>query len=266
VTVAPAKETRANVVSSFTIVKGAMVEETWAALAAWDFDRTKKENLDQLRATNSVGAKSQTWLRDVGKVLNRRLDPAGRDRPLGLLAKAGWDLDDWKPVLLWHLTRDEFLFRDFLVNWLFPRWAEGANRLRAEELYAFLREVGTRGGVTEHAWSDPTLKRVAVGLLTMAGDFGLLRGSVVREFTSYHLSEKSFLYLLHALRDAEPNPRRLIESPEWRMFLMEPADVERELLRLHQFRKLHYDVAGSLAQLTLPFASALDYAARQGTE
>jgi hypothetical protein len=96
----------------------------------------------------------------------------------------------------------------------------------------------------------------------MAADFGLLKGTAVREFASYHLPERSFLYLLHALRDVEPNPRRLIESPEWRMFLMEPADVERELLRLHQFQKLHYDVAGSLSQLTLPCASALDYAGR----
>ena len=36
------------------------------------------------------------------------------------------------------------------------------------------------------------------------------------------------------------------------MFLMRPSDVERELLRLHQFRKLHYEVAGSLVQLSLP--------------
>ena len=237
-----------------------MIEESYAALAAWDFDRTKRQNLDHVREVNLVGAKSQTWLRDVGKVLNRRFDPAGRDRPLSLLAKAGWSLEEWKPALIWHMTRDEFLFRDFLVTWLFPAWADGAHRIRPEELEGFLKDVGKRGGVTEHAWGEATLKRVAVGLLSMATDFGLLRGSVVREFASYHLPERSFLYLLHALRDAEPNPRRLVESQEWRMYFMEPADVERELLRLHQFKKLHYDVAGSLSQLTLPCASALDYA------
>ncbi len=253
---------RGSVVSSFTIIKGAMIEESYAALAAWDFDQTKHQNLDHVREVNLVGAKSQTWLRDVGKVLNRRFDPAGRDRPLALLAKAGLGLDEWKPALLWHMTRDEFLFRDFLVGWLYPTWVAGAHRLRPDELYRFLREVGNRGGVTEHAWREATLQRVAVGLLSMATDFGLLKGSVVREFASYHLPETSFLYLLHALYESEPNPRRLIESPEWRMFLMEPADVERELLRLHQFQKLHYDVAGSLSQLTLPCASALDYAGR----
>ena len=46
------------------------------------------------------------------------------------------------------------------------------------------------------------------------------------------------------------------------MFLMRPADVERELLRLHQFRKLDYQVAGSLVQLALPCASAREYAER----
>jgi len=253
---------RANVVSSFTIVKGAMVEETFAALAAWDFDRTKRQNLDHLRETNLVGAGSQAWLREVGKVLNRRFEPAGRDRPLVLLAKAGLPLDEFRPALLWHLTRDEFLLREFLVAWLYPAWTEGAQRLRPEELHGFLRDLGKRGGVTEHAWSDATSKRVAVGLLSMAAEFGLLRGTVVRTFASYHLPERIFLYLLHALRETEPSPRRLIESVEWRMYLMAPADVERELLRLHQFRTLHYEAAGSIVQLTLPCASACEYAER----
>jgi len=57
-----------------------------------------------------------------------------------------------------------------------------------------------------------------------------------------------------------PNARRLIESADWRLFLMRPSDVEREIRRLHQYRRLHYEAAGSLAQLTLPAANALAYA------
>jgi len=254
------EESRANVVSSFTIVKGAMIEQTYTALAAWDFDRTKRQNLDDIRETNLVGAGSQTWLRDVCKVLNRRFDPSGRDRPLVLLAKAGWSLDEWKPALLWHMTRDEFLFRDFLLNWLYPAFVEGRFRLRPEELEEFLLTVPARGGTTEHSWSDSTTKRVTVGLLSMAGDFGLLRGSVAREFASFHLPERSFLYLLHLFRDAEPSGRRVVESRDWRLFLMGPEDVERELLRLHQFKKLGYEAAGSLVQLSLPWGSAREFA------
>ena len=79
ITAAP-KMIRANVVSSFTVVKGALIDETYAVFSAWDFARTKRENLDRLREENFIGASSTTWLRDVAKVLNRRFDPAGRDR------------------------------------------------------------------------------------------------------------------------------------------------------------------------------------------
>jgi hypothetical protein len=253
---------RANVVSSFTVVKGAMIEETYAVLAAWDFGRSKRDNLDRLRSENFIGAGSVTWLRDVAKVLNRRFDPAGRDRPLAVLAKHGLAIDEWKPLLLWHMTRDEFLVRDFLETWLFAACDAGAFRVRSEDVEAYLGGIGKRGATTEHAWSEETTKRVAAGLLKISVDFGLLRGSIEKEFVSYHLPERSFLYLLHAMRDEKLSPSKVVASPDWRLFLMRPADVEHELLRLHQFRKLEYHVAGSLVQLSLPCATSREYAER----
>ena len=253
---------RANVASSFTVIKGAMIEETYTVFSEWDDGCSKRENLDRLRSKNFIGAGSATWLRDVAKVLNRRFEPQGLDWTLVHLAKAGCSLDEWKPLLLWHMTRDEFLVRDFLQHWLFPAYESGAFRIRPQEVALYLADIGKRGGTTEHAWSEATTKRVAVGLLTIAADFGLLRGGVVREFASYHLPERSFLYLLHALIEDKQNPGKIIAAPDWRLFLMRPPDVEDELLRLHQFRKLEYQVAGSIVQLTLPFASSRSYAER----
>jgi hypothetical protein len=253
---------RSQVVSSFTIAKGSLIEETYAVFAAWDFARSKKENLDRLRAENFIGSRSATWLRDVAKVLNRRFDTDSRDRPLILLAQSGCPVDEWKPLLLWHITRDEFLLRDFLENWLFAAYESGVFRIRTEEVEAYLGSIGKRGGQTEHAWSEETTKRVAAGLLKIAVDFGLLRGSIVKEFASYHLPERSFLYLLHAMRDDHVGSSKVVASPEWRLFLMRPAEVEHELLRLHQYRKLEYQVAGSLVQLSLPCTSTREYAER----
>ena len=117
---------RQHVVSSFTMIKGAMIPETYEVLARWDFELDKKPNLDRLRDENYIGAPASTWLRDVAKVLNRRLDPEGRDRPLAVFAKAGFPIEEWKPILLWHITRDEFLFRDFVENWLFDAYREAS--------------------------------------------------------------------------------------------------------------------------------------------
>ena len=253
---------RANVASSFTIIKGALIEETYTVLAAWDFTRSKRENLERLRRENFLGARTATWLRDLAKVLNRRLDPEGRDRSLVLLAQSGCDLTEWKPILLWHITRDEFLLRDFLENALYPAYEAGATGLQGAEVRAYLRGTARRGGVTEHAWSEATLERVAAGLLKIAVDFGLLRGKSVKSFQAYSLPERSFLYLLHVLREKNPNARKIIEAPDWRLYLMRPADVEHEILRLHQFHKLDYQVAGSLAQMKLPCDTSAQYAER----
>ena len=252
---------RSSVVSSFTIVKGALIPETYDVLSQWDPDLPKKANLDRLRQENYIGAASQTWLRDVAKVLNRRLDPSGRDRALVALCKGGCPMDEWRPIYLWHLTRDEFLVRDFLVNWLFAEYEGGAFRLRPEDLEQYLGTVNKRGGETEHDWTPSTRSRVAAGLLKMAVDFGLLRGGVAKQFAGYHLPERSLVYLLHAIFDyGSRSPRRLMDSPEWRMFLMRPGDLEAAILRLHQFREVEYQVAGSLVELSLPYGSALEYA------
>jgi hypothetical protein len=253
-------EARAQVVSSFTVIKGALIDETYAVFREWDFALSRLENLKRGKAANLVGAVSSHWNRDVAKVLNRRFDPAGRDRPLVELAQAGVAREAWRPLLLWHMTRDEFLVRDFLVHWLYPRYVEGVFRLHAEDVVPYLEGLSTRKGITwSGAWAESTMARVATGLLRMAVDFGLLAGKQAKEFGSYHLPEESFLYLLYAMAHGKPNARRIIEAEDWRMYLMDARDVERELLRLHQFRRLHYEVAGSLSQLQLPQRSLADY-------
>lgn len=252
---------RAQVVSSFTVIKGTLIEPTYQAFALWDLTLTKKQNLDRFKATDPFGAGSANWWRDLAKAINRRFDPSGRDRPLVRLAAGHCPLEVWRPLLLWHMTRDEFLVRDFLVNFLYPLHADGTWRVRTSDVIPYLRGLHGRTDIAiKEAWSEDTEDRVASGLLRLAGDFGLMTGTISREFVSYHLPEPAFLYLLHAIRDQEPNIHRLVHNPEWRMFLMGPEDVQRELFRLHQFQRVHYEVAGSIAQLQLPCVSASAYA------
>ncbi|MEM8997112.1 MAG: BrxA family protein [Acidobacteriota bacterium] len=238
-----------------------MIDETYAAFQGWDHSISRTANLRRFREHNPTGATSDSWLLQTTKALNRRFDPSGRDRPLVDLARSGCDREIWKPLLLWHMTRDEFLVRDFLVHWLYPRYREGAYRLRRDDLVPYLEDLRKRRDVQWSGnWSATTMPRVAQALLRIAVDFGLLSGRIVREFASYHLPDESMIYLLHAMAESEGNAERIVHSPDWRMFLMAPEEVEHELLRLHQFHSLHYQVAGSLAQLALPFATVTEYA------
>ncbi len=244
---------RANVVSSYTIVKGSMIAETFSVLTAWDFTKSKKGNLDLLRSSNFIEAKSDSWLRDVAKVLNRRFDPAGRDRALAVTAKSGYDIEEWKPILLWHMTRDEFLLKDFLIHWLFPTcYDSSACHVRSDDLQIYLLNIHKRGGTTEHAWTKTTLHRVATALLRVAADFGILKGNGVKAFAPYNLPERSFIYLFQVMLDKYKCPKKVINAIEWRMFLLCPSDVERQIFRLHQNGTLEYEIVDNLAQLTLP--------------
>ncbi len=101
-----------------------MIEETHAIMRDWDFEWSREENLSHVQKNNTIGAQSSNWLRDLRSVIHRRYDPNTRDRALALLAKSGASMEVWKPVQLWHMTRDEFLVRDFFINWLFKKEAK----------------------------------------------------------------------------------------------------------------------------------------------
>lgn len=261
-----ADRNRANVVSSFTVVKGSLVPETYRAFQAWDWRQTKRENLARMREDNTFGSGSASWSLNVSKVINRRFDPGGRDRPLVELTKTGCELRVWRPILLWHMTRDEFLVRDFLVNWLYQRYVEGVFRLRADDVAPYLHDLRKNRSIElADEWTDRTTERVASGLLRMALDFELVSGGTVKEFVSYHLPDESFLYLLHALAELNPSAQGIIGSDEWRMYLLDASDVERELLRLHQFGKLRFESAGTLQSLSLPCSTAAEYAKELAT-
>ena len=53
---------------------------------------------------------------------------------------------------------------------------------------------------------------------------------------------------------------KIVDAEDWRIFLMSPLAVHQELLRLHQYRKVDYQTAGSLVDLRLPAENLLTYA------
>jgi hypothetical protein len=243
------------------ILKGALIGETYTLFADWDFRRSAASNFKSLYEGNTLGTNTTAWLHHIGRVLQSRFSPEGRDRALVELAQRGCDVDTWTPLLLWHIAREPGLIRSFFIDWLFGAYEKRAEPLRGAMLHSFLRDFCRRSRI-KRPWADSTVVRVAAGLLKMASDFGILQGVRGKKFASYQLPEQSLLYLLHAMRDDLLSPSKVIEAPDWRLFLMRPADVERELLRLHQFRKLEYHAAGSIVHLSLPCKSSREYAER----
>ena len=246
-------------VSSFLVIKGSMIPETYAAFRAWDLNSSKATNLQKVRAGNTVQAANEKWLENVICVLSGRFTPDGRDRPLILLAQQDIGMETWRTLLLWHLAQGEHLVMDFLLQWLFPRIQEGQERFAPPEVVPYLHALAKPGGPIGKAWTESTNNHVARGLLKIAADFSLLVGGTTKALAPFHLSEKAFLYVLYDLLDRLKNPRLVVESEEWRIFLLTPAAVHQELLRLHQYRRLEYHTAGSIVDLKLPQPNLLAF-------
>lgn len=245
-----------------SLARGGLIDESHALLTRWDFALKSAQNFKRAIDENYLGVSSSSHLVDIVGALRRRLDPEGRERPLAILAKAGVSSDVFRACLLWHLTLDEFLLRDFLLNWLFPAFEGGPAAIQTQDLDPFIRTIRERGADVRAVWTATTQRRAATSLLKIATDFGLLSTGTPKRFERFVLSDDAFLYLLQGLVERTGSSGAAVRSADWRMFLMRPVDVEQELLRLHQYRKLEYQVAGSLVQLSLPCTSLREYAER----
>jgi hypothetical protein len=123
-----------------------------------------------------------------------------------------------------------------------------------------LATLAERGGHVARPWTPETNRRVSNGLLKTAAEFGHLEGTLTRRFRTPAVPDDAFIYVAHALHEGTPRGTDVVNALDWRLFALTPGAVEREFLRLHQFGRLHYEVAGSLAQLTLPQPTALAFA------
>ena len=246
-------------ISTFSVTKGGRVEETYACFESWQLDSSLDENLDRFAETNPILASTESWLKEMRRILRVRFGEVERHRPLIELARAGLPLHDWAPLLLWHLCYRELLLADFLETWLYERKIGGVLRVKADDVGEYLMALRSRG-LLEAEWSRNTINRMASGLPAYAADFGLLEGRVVREIIPFHLPESAFLYVLYAMADEGLSARRMIDDRRWRRFLMSSDDVEHQLLRLHQLQRLSYHTAGSAIDLELPLTSLSAYA------
>lgn len=245
--------------SSFLAIKGAFIEETYRAFREWDLTASAAENLDRLLETNHIGASSTAWLKNIIRVLKQRFDVTGPDRSLVLLAQKGWHIEDWRPLMLWHICRTDELLRCFLADWLFEKRNQGLVLISTDAVRNFLADLIKMRLGSPTAWKESTLTRVANGLLRTAVEFQLMRGRTTREFETYRLPDQSFMYMLYVLMEREQNTRNVIHATDWRLFLLRPEQVEQELLRLHQFGKLRFERAGSFLELTLPCEHTEDF-------
>lgn len=240
--------------------KGVLVQETYALFAAWDDGASVADNL---KSALSGRHKTAGWEREVHATLNRRLRDVGQVRPLITLARRGMPIADWRDCMRLWIGATEQPFHDFATGWLFNEHEKGRYQIRSEDVRPVFEKAAAARDSKTKALSEYAQLRGARDLLKMGVDLGLLAGGgPVKTFASIAMSDDVTLFYAHMISELESNTKKMLSSRLWRLAYMAPKDVHVALLRLHQYRRLNYEIVGNIAEVGLPFESALECAER----
>jgi hypothetical protein len=246
-------------ISTRLLHKGALIEETYTAFQHWDLSLPFRENIKHLHRTNPIGAKNEGWLTENLKTISSRFAHDENFESLVALARGRIGFTPWKACYLWHIGNVDELYYRFATEWLFERYQNGVSAVLNSDPLPFVKHITGGKTATGAPLSEYGSKTISSDLLRMAVAFDLMEGRLKRKFRIYHLPRAAFLYVLHGIADQGGNTAQIINSKDWRLFLLAPSDVERELLRLHQYQVLEYEVAGSITALRLPDRSQKEY-------
>lgn len=256
-----ARQQRKQKLYSSRIIKaGALLADTMLLLSHWDASVSPAVNLERIRNQNVFGKASKSRVDDVLAIFKQRyLSDSGVAAALATLVQGHVRTEIVRPLLYFHSCQSDCLLHDVVTRVLEPKWTTGELEVDTPEIERVLARWADEG-LTAGAWSPPTMRRVAHGLLATLRDFGVLEGTVRKRLTHPYLPPEAFGYAALCLQRSGLSGRALVESPEWRLFFLSPDAVERLFVECQQRGLLHYQAAGTIVRIDFPTHSLEEYA------
>lgn len=209
---------------------------------------------------NLLGKASRARARDVvSSVVSRRYFPDGDDAParaLSRLARAEAPRDLLLPLLYYHAALAEPLLYRVATELLSEVRARGGGVVSPLEVEAFLRGLESRGAPAYSPTVRAKLSRMA---LTALRDFGVLEGSVRKRLAPVRVPHQVVGYVAHALRDEGESAKRIVEHPDWALFLLTSREAEAAILEGARHGHYTYSAAGDIRRFDWHFPLLDDY-------
>lgn len=179
--VATSKKRASALYTSKIIKAGALLADTQLLLAHWDLATSAQENLARIQQENLFGKASRARVADILAIFRQRYvaDPHTLAALVALVAlvRANVSSATLVPIYYFLAARADPLLRDAALQVIAPLAERGETAIRIEPMERWLQEQA-RAGRIQKAWSDPTITRIAQGLLATPRDFGVLQGQL----------------------------------------------------------------------------------------
>lgn len=234
------------------IIKGgALIPETFTFIQQWDPSKSSEENIEEIISTRALGKPSLKREKDTVSVLRRRFVDTGEGAPVRLLQAAhedGMGRDALLQLFQYYAMDADPLVEHFCSEYLYEMWEEGGYTVNTNDLTQHLLELSSGSG-EEGGWSPPTARRVAQGLLSLARDFGLLRGVNPKKIDTPHLTFSAFVFIAYDLHFRGRSNKSVAENTIWHGYFYDSKRIEELLVRADQEDLLHYNRAGSTVRI-----------------
>jgi hypothetical protein len=252
---------RASAPYSSKIIKaGALIGDTKTLLSHWEAGVAVAENIDRIQRDNVFGKASRSRVEDILAIFRQRYLAEGCvTKALLSLVRGKFPAAALERILYFHSARADQLLHDAVTEILVPMHERGLVDINVQEFQRSLAKWVAEGKTTGH-WSEPTITRIAQGLLSALRDFGILQGAVNKKIAPSFLPTEAFAYIVFYLKQHQPSGAKLLELPDWKLFFLSREGVERFLFEAHQRELLEYHVAGSVTRLTFPANTLEEYA------
>ena len=248
------------VYASEIIKAGALIPDTRVLLSNWDENQTVSENLARLRQENVFGKASRSRVEDILSIFRQRyLEEEGITRALVTFAEKGGDSAALNRILYFHAARSDALLHDVVTEFLYPLMMSGwVGTLATSDVREWIEKQIKQGKVARK-WSETTIMRCAQELLASLRDFGILEGNVKKRIAPQYFPIEAFAYIAFLLKRSQASGAKLIHDPEWTLFLINPATVERLFIEAQQYKLLEYYAAGSIITIEFPVKTLVEY-------
>lgn len=228
-----------------------MIRECRILLQEWLPGESSDQFLDRVTGQNVLGKLSRRRVRDIVKrIFIPRFNEAKTPgtMPVLRLLKSGAALDVMDRILYYHAALADDLLYEFAGEFLYRKHSGGGYGITISETNEFLLSM-QRSGQLEHPWSPSTRIKVARGLLAACRDFHLLQGAARKRLAPVVMPFEVFIYVAHYLKEKVGSASRIIEHPDWSLFLLNHREIEQMFLRAHQEDWLKYNAAGGVVRI-----------------
>ncbi|MDZ7703662.1 MAG: BrxA family protein [Trueperaceae bacterium] len=161
-------------------------------------------------------------------------------------------------LLYLHAAQGDALIRDVVSRYLFERFYAGKTRVTPAETARWVHELLTEQGMS---WNAAVATKAAHSILALLRDAGLLEGIQHKQIRYPYLTVDVAAYLVYHLRaEGFSTGKRVLEHPDWKLFLLTPSGVDEVLGRVADAGLITWVAAGSVYRLE-PHHTSIEEAA-----